>query len=298
MLDAAPYYCSAFGIKILSDLDLGAIPAGEPPEVIFRVGTVPSALEQPLFSGVLFQARPGSFLLKLDNIGRYLVTGGNQIDIEPAVSAHAATVRLFLLGSPLAALLYQRDLLPLHASAVLTPKGAVILAGASGSGKSTLAAALHLRGYPVLSDEICAVTVGESFSVLPAFPSLMLWEDAVEALDLTGQQLKRVRPGIQKFSLPLRDSFYRTPAPIHRIYVIESSFHADLDVTPLTGLFKIRALANAGYHPNIARSMNLRERYFAQMTALGATVSAALLSRPERVSPSQVADLLEKDFAA
>jgi hypothetical protein len=66
--------------------------------------------------------------------------------------------------------------LPLHASAIETPHGAVSIAGEIGCGKSTLAAVFHRRGYRVLADDVCAVSlngVGQPI-VIPAYPQLNL----------------------------------------------------------------------------------------------------------------------------
>lgn len=64
----------------------------------------------------------------------------------------------------------------LHASAVLTPLGAVLFAGPSGAGKSTLAARLSAQhGFPRLADDIAPLRVGPNGAfVLPHFPQLKL----------------------------------------------------------------------------------------------------------------------------
>jgi hypothetical protein len=74
--------------------------------------------------------------------------------------------------------LYQRHAMPfvlqargrelLHASAALTPRGAIAFAGSSGAGKSTMAFALSQRGYPPLADDaLLFEIVGEGVEVRP-----------------------------------------------------------------------------------------------------------------------------------
>jgi hypothetical protein len=74
--------------------------------------------------------------------------------------------------------LYQRHAMPLvlqargrellHASAVLTPRGAVAFAGSSGAGKSTMAFALSQRGYPPLADDALLFdVVGDAVELHP-----------------------------------------------------------------------------------------------------------------------------------
>src|SRR5207244_417714 len=85
-----------------------------------------------------------------------LVTGGNLVDFEAAPEADDAA-RLVLLGSCTGALLYQRGLIPLHANAVVTPRGgAVLIAGRIGAGKSTTTLSLLRMGHRLLADDISA----------------------------------------------------------------------------------------------------------------------------------------------
>src|SRR5947208_1504176 len=104
-----------------------------------------------------FDVLPGLFRLDVPGVARYSVEEGKRIVIEPLSASSPERVRLFLLGSAMGALLYQRGLFPLHGSAVETPFGVMIFVGAQGSGKSTLAAEFHRQGYRLLSDDVCAV---------------------------------------------------------------------------------------------------------------------------------------------
>src|SRR6185436_17962029 len=67
-------------------------------------------------------------------------------------------VGFHLVRSVTGAVLQQRGLLPLHASALLLGAGAIALLGPSRAGKSTLAAALARRGHPVLADDVVPVS--------------------------------------------------------------------------------------------------------------------------------------------
>ena len=70
---------------------------------------------------------------------------------EPAEWEH----RLACVVVPL--LLAERGDLALHAAAVRTASGAVVLCGVSGAGKSTAAWALARRGYEVLAEDGCVI---------------------------------------------------------------------------------------------------------------------------------------------
>jgi hypothetical protein len=89
----------------------------------------------------------------------------------------------YLLGPVLGLLLRLRGMTCLHASAVAFENRAVAFVGSEGAGKSTTAAAFVQRGHAVLSDDVVAlVERGGAFYVMPAYPYLSLWPDAVESL--------------------------------------------------------------------------------------------------------------------
>ena len=144
---------------------------GSAPDLVVRLGSVPHDLEQAQEVGVKLPDKRRSLSAEIDQVARYLVSGGCEITVEPHPAADAKDVRLFLLGSAMGALLHQRGVWPLHGSAVAIQHGAVLFVGAKGSGKSTLAGAFHQRGFQVLSDDVCAVTVGDD-GMLPGVAGL------------------------------------------------------------------------------------------------------------------------------
>jgi hypothetical protein len=134
-----PLLYRAFGLTIASGLPLPELPeaAGEP-DVEIVTGRVPSQLPGAVRRGVRFQVAPGELLLQVDGVARYLARGGAQIIVDRAADAPPESVRLFLLGSVFAALLHERGVLPLSASAIATQRGAAVFMGLSGTGKSAL----------------------------------------------------------------------------------------------------------------------------------------------------------------
>lgn len=78
------------------------------PDAIVRLGNVAPNLNNPTVSNPFYQVSPYKFLLKVDGTANYLVKGGREIVINPHPDAQPEKVRLFLLGSAMGALLYQR----------------------------------------------------------------------------------------------------------------------------------------------------------------------------------------------
>lgn len=86
--------------------------------MLIRYGVVPAILATVKKTGVRFQAAPGQLLLTVDGVARCLVQDGKEIIVEGAPESDDDSLRLFLLGSTLGALLQQRGMLTLHSSAI------------------------------------------------------------------------------------------------------------------------------------------------------------------------------------
>lgn len=188
------------GLLVQSEFALpGGIPiaAETPADVAIRYGPVPEDLREVTASGRAWQTAGNQFLLRIPDVARFLLTDGREIVVEPASEASAADVPRFVLGSVFGLLQHQRGNIVLHASAVCVNGQAVLFCGRSGAGKSTLAAALALRGYPPISDDICAIS---------------LTEDNEPVVHADGRQLKLSARDIERFGLSERR---RTPAHQH-----------------------------------------------------------------------------------
>jgi hypothetical protein len=92
-----------------------------------------------------------------------------------------------LLSVPLIELLKRRGLYSIHASAVATSRGCMILAGTSGSGKTTLALALAAAGQKLMSDDFVFATANDKPLEIVGFPEQPdLTDDTAAMLALDG----------------------------------------------------------------------------------------------------------------
>jgi len=196
---------SVFGLRVRSGIDLPelfeALGEGDA-DVDIELG----AIDAPAMNDGL-TAVAGGLLLTIPDVGRFLISDGDRIMIEPLHEVDARNVRLFLLGSAFGVLLHQRGLLPLHANAVEIGGKAVAFMGGSGAGKSTLAAWFHDNGYPVLADDVSVVRYGQDMRAYVAvgLPRLRLWRDALEFTSRAPEQFQRSYAGdspYDKFDVP------------------------------------------------------------------------------------------------
>ncbi|MDR3526203.1 MAG: hypothetical protein P4L57_02915 [Rhizomicrobium sp.] len=82
-----------------------------------------------------------------------------------------------------------------------------------------MAASLNQRGYPLVTDDVCAIDVSGTPLVHPDGRLLKLWSQAIEALELGGRQGAHVRASLSKhFVEPTGVS--NEPLEIGAIYVL------------------------------------------------------------------------------
>jgi len=149
-----------FGLLVESELPLPElITVVSPPNVYIRFGKIIEQVEIPSVSGICYRNYTDKFLMKVDGVACFLVENGNSITIDRAEGGSDDEIRLFLLGSAFGALIHQRGILPLHGSAIVVNNQALIFSGISGAGKSTLAAGFMKRGYMLLTDDVCVITL-------------------------------------------------------------------------------------------------------------------------------------------
>jgi hypothetical protein len=132
----------------------------------------------------------------------------------------------YLLGSIMGFVLRLRGITCLHSSAIAVGDYAIAFAGSAGAGKSTLAAAFAKRGFPVLSDDILALTEEEAdLHVEPGYPRLNLWSDSVRSLFGHEDALPTITPTWDKRYLALDKGgcqFARKPLPLRAIYFLDA----------------------------------------------------------------------------
>jgi len=135
-----------------------------------------SALLGDTPTGVTCDLSPAGLTIRATGFGEVLVSAdGRLLTWRPCDDAARQRPEL-ILGPGLVLALALQNIFCLHASAVLSPAGAVLFAGPSGAGKSTLAARLSAQhGFRRLTDDITPFTADASGClVLPHFPQLKL----------------------------------------------------------------------------------------------------------------------------
>jgi hypothetical protein len=217
----------AYGLAIRSAVPLPELIAAAAPlgagsgDVVLRLGPVPSRPTQLDATGTGFRADGKEACHVLDKVGAFLVRGGREIVVEPAPGVEDRVLRLSILGPALGLLLHQRGLLVLHASVVARNGAALAVLGSNGWGKSTIAAALHARGYDLVSDDLAAIRFDpDAPTALAGYPQVKLWPEAATLLGQTPDTLPLLHPAFDKRGWRPVEGFSTEPRRLAALFVV------------------------------------------------------------------------------
>jgi hypothetical protein len=165
-------------------------------------------------------------LLEWENIAKFEAVEGKLLHYEN-FSDNTDVFRLFAISEALGLTLFQKGIFLLHGSAVKIGNKAVIFIGKPGAGKSTTVAAYAKAGFTVLSDDMTAISIDASNNpvVLPAYPQIKIWEDAVDNLGFDKTTLEPAFEGHNKFIFKQDEfSFPKEPVILSEIIIIQKPF--------------------------------------------------------------------------
>lgn len=242
------------------------------------------------------------FLLTIPETGRFLVSDGQRVEIEPAPDAHEIDLRLYLLGSVFGALCHQNGFLPLHASAIEREGRVTAFVGDSGAGKSTLAAFLARRGHTVISDDICLLGGGgdESLAVTPVAGWLKLWRQSLDALGENAAEENRLISTEDKFRVYLPPGARLNPR-LACVMLLERPADGANDapayLAPVTAATAVARLMDMVYLSEVAQVAGGERALFERCAGIVNQVKVVRLVAPlgfERMN--EVLDLIEAEL--
>lgn len=254
--------------------------AGKPADVTIMLDDVdPRGLPGGKQLGPFLWVTNESLWLQVPKVARFLISDGTSITIDPEPGIDEASLRVFLLGSALGALLFQRGYLVLHGNAIRIGDQCLVCVGQSGAGKSTLAAGFLLRGHEILADDV--ISVDAHGCALPGFPRIKLWQDTADRLGIDTAGLRRIRPEMEKFNYPLSDRFTNQPLPIRWVYILGSHNQYDIRLEKIHGLERFNPLRNNTYRVRFMEGMPLRAHHLKRCGQLAGRIHLTQVTRPD-----------------
>jgi len=267
------YKYRGFGLLIASEIEFPELlPADFPvADVTIISGNTPEKLEGAQVIHRAFSSiSKDEFLLSIKNICNYYVSHGNKIIVAPAPDIDLRSIRLFLLGTVMAALLYQRGSIPFHASAIVKDEQLIVFAGNSGAGKSTLLAALASRGYTIFTDDICVLHQnGPGVSGTASYPMIKLWDDAIAQLDseLFTRDFK-VRPQLPKYGQFFFKSFNLQSLHVAKIFILNPQNADEISIKKLDPIPAFKQMEKQAYKYQLISNTPLRTLHFKMLSQL------------------------------
>jgi hypothetical protein len=277
-------YCIS-GLSVNSEIMLPGLHAasGGPgqPDVTIRRGPVPTTLAGAEALGPTWQMAGKRFLLRVPKVARFLLSDGRDIAFEAEPGADDGDIPIFILGTAFGILLHQREQIVLHASAVRVNRSAILFCGPSGAGKSTLAAALAQRGYPLITDDFCAITLTREGTpiVHPDGRQLKLWAQAIDKLDLGDSRGARVRSRVEKFYVDPGEA-HTEALPVGALYALRGALpplEAGIERPNVVEAALI--LRRVAYRPRLVNRMRQRVNYFHAATTIANKAGIFYLTR-------------------
>lgn len=260
-------YYRAFGLKIASEIPL-TLPeekAEGRADVEIRRDRVDFASET---DGIRVDA--GS--------ARFLICDGWNIRVDAKDDVPDALLEVYLLGSCMGAVQYQRGGLLLHGSCVAREGKCILLTGNSGVGKSTLAREFLSRGWQLLTDDVASVLRREGrYFVQPSYPSQKLWKDAMARYDLQGKKLFQ-QEREEKFSV--NASAYFCPEQKELKGIVRLCVGDAFRVDPVEGIIRVDQVMRNMYRSSMIPSDEW-ENYFQRCVDLADEVPFFLGIRTE-----------------
>ena len=302
VLKSAHEYISC-GLHITSEIAFPElIPASTTtPNVVIRMGQVPTQLNEPRFKGARAQGKKGQFLLRMEGIANYLLLEtqwGYLVHIEPNETAPISEVRLFVLSSIIGAINHMAGMFPMHASGNIINGNGVIFAGKSGLGKSTLCAGLYKRGFPYLTDNIASIALNESkqAQVFPAYRHVRLWEDSLKHFSSFEEKGQRARSALEKYDIVLGDETDGTPTPLRTVYLLHHSLENQFKIRPIHGRERFDYILHQTFRFKLLKAFGNESQYFDVLEQVCKNTAVSLVERPiDGFRLEELMDLILKD---
>lgn len=292
----------AFGLNIASCIEFPELNQVQGiPDIFIEFGSLvkidPLAPER----AIRYAVDKKRFRMQLESIGMFGVDEGKRITIDLEDGVQPDSIRTVLLGSVFSALLTQRRVIQLHASAISHPKGCILFAGESGMGKSTLVTGLMNRGYVVLSDDVSAVDINDKGKpmLVPSYPQIKLWKESIDHFNLDLDSLKRINNRYEKRAVVVdKQKFHEHPLPIHKIYFLDVHENPVPEINPTEPAQAFVTLRKCIFRMQFLQNPDLLKSFFINATNLLDVVPTRQLLRPRSGLDrfEEFLDFVEADF--
>jgi hypothetical protein len=284
-------------------VDEGTMPEIRPPQPPTYVSPFVDERGRPAAVGWALGPDAGFRIVMRDGPAFVIDPRGTRIDVDAGVQP-AAHVSEYVVGPMLGLALRRRGVVCLHASAVDVGDGAAAFVGHSGSGKSTLAMAFAMRGCPIVTDDLAALTERAGrMHVYPGAGYLRARRGEAERLAAAANRLSDLRESPDPEYVDLSANANALPTgnnavALRAVYVLDSSDAGAgaRPITALTGHQAFMALAADTWGTRLLDPME-RQSEFNVLTRLLAQVPVRHVAVQQASGLADaLADAIERDL--
>lgn len=283
------YKYLTYGIPIISSIKLTALI--ENTEILatqtitVSEGKVPENLEKPPLESRPFSIyNETEFLYYVPEVARFYVRDGKEIIIE-RTNGDWSEILLFFYSTCLTAALFQRNLIPFHASGVFVDKGKVLLfAAPSRTGKSTTSVMLQQRGYAPFTDDTAILTIENGKCYAQAsYPMIRLWQNTIKEQQVLHESDKlelRSDLELNKYGFMFHKQFVSEKVEVVGIVFLDAEGN-EMKTEKLKPSLAMQQLGNNIYRRQWLNGMKKQLIQFKQLTSIANAIPAWKASRPK-----------------
>lgn len=291
------YSYKAFGLNISSDVRLPELCEihldKEQLDLEIKVSNLSrysSALDK---TPLMLLTKGEEFYFKVPGAAIFCVRNGKEILVSPFEDYDLDELRLYILGTCMGAILFQRKILPLHGSALSINGKAYALIGESGAGKSTLATSLARKGYKLLTDDVIAVTLSSENQpiVTPSYPQQKLWEESLNIFGLSNTSFNPIYKREKKFTVPIKSMFCEQELQLAGVFELVKGEKHSVSIKEIHNLERLHTLLRHTYRNFLLDDFGLMEWHFQICSKFVSKIKIFQISRP--VEGSTVDEITE-----
>ena len=247
------------------------------------LGTVePNFKKEPTVKKPFTQFNENEFFYQMPNIAKYFVTDGNKVVIEP-LCEDWDSILLFFYSNCIAAILFQKNLIPFHVSGVLDARGGLwLFAAPSRTGKSTTALKLKEKGYTYFTDDTALITIEDNSCVaIASYPVLRAWENTMNNQQVYAlSEGKQLRAEINKFGIAFHDDFVSSSQKVKGIIFLEMQGDS-IRIERLKSTDGMKRLGDNIYRNKWVHGMNKQLLQFKTLSIISQKVPFWTATRPK-----------------
>ncbi|MDF5691006.1 hypothetical protein [Aquirufa aurantiipilula] len=252
----------AYGIQFEADFEIpGLYPANNndiTSKVKVELGQVPNTLINEVLDTKPFSIfNENEYLARVPEVANYYVKDGEKVIIEP-ISSNFDEVLFYFYTGGLAAVLFQKDILPYHVSGIVLKNNTVLLfAGYQRAGKSSTSIMLQNKGYLPFTDDTAVLVVEDGKCYAKAsYPIMRALEKTISMQTVYSED--EISPIIKegyKFGINFHEKFKEQQLPVSAI-VFLSEEGEDISISQMKATDAIQLLKFNIYRKQWVSGMN------------------------------------------